>query len=70
MRNSAGCQIDRLAADQVHREFVIWAGGPGDPSKRAPAARWKRDAFYYGLRAFGWAVWGRYRTAEEKAAAA
>lgn len=49
-----GVAIDRLLADQVHREFVIWKGAPA----------WKVSAFYRGLRAFGWWAWRKHRRKE------
>lgn len=46
-----GQPIDRLFADSVHREFVVWKGAP----------RWKAWAMFHGLRLGGWKPWNAYR---------
>ena len=52
--------VTREEADRVHREFLIWKGAPA----------WKVRAMFWGLRAFGFVVWNRYRAADAQAKAA
>lgn len=47
-----GKPLTRQQADLVHREFLIWKGAP----------RWKVEAMYRTLRAFGWKKWNEYRS--------
>lgn len=51
-----GASVPRLIADQVHREFLV--------HRHAPA--WKVHAMFWGIRAFGYWVWRRYRAAERR----
>lgn len=43
--------VTRAQADQVHRELTQACGAP----------RWKANAMYYALRAFGWHAWNEYQ---------
>lgn len=67
-----GKPITRADADLVHREFVVWAGvrvcdADGNVTRIGETPRWKVDAFYYGLRFFGWWTWRLYRQRDRPA---
>lgn len=49
-----GVKVQRIDADRVHREFLIWG----------LAAPWKVAAMYDGLRLGGWVPWRKYRKAD------
>lgn len=68
-----GKTISRGDADQVHREFVVWAGvrecaPDGTLTRVGDTPAWKVHAFYYGLRSCGWWTWRRYRQADRPGA--